>query len=602
MHKSLHFSLICLLCIAILLPNSAEASRQDFITLLTPEEQAYIAQDPLITVAFSPNKGPIQYMDQTGELQGISKDVLELASDLTGLRFSSITLSNMAEMRKAINSGTAQILSGIPIESEIQEAYSVEFGKPYLACSYGVLLPRGGDLDDRNTLRLALPVGLDIPKDFQNVHTITRFASIAECIQAVNDGKADFTYGNSYVLEFYAQGYRFQNLSVVPVSDRDQQICFGVAKDADPRLISILDKFITYIGQEGLLNITVKNVAVSTQPNTLIYWISLNPIASVSIGLMILILISVLAALLLKNSRRKAVMLRLEHQRYLLLSKVAQEYFYEYNFQTDTLILNKETAELFGTKEVFKKWSAQLKTTSQLDPTNIKLLETLYSFPQETAETDSDSINRGLELALPLANGEKRWFRLTRVVLYQQGHPTFSIGKLIDIEEEYRTRHELMQKSVTDGMTGLYNSVAAKELIDRAAQASREGVLFMLDLDNFKQVNDQYGHQTGDYVLKELAKILQQIFRKNDIIGRVGGDEFIVYAQNTSDREFIDKKCRQLQEAVGKIQVDEGQKQSVSIGVAIMTPPCLYEQLYQQADNALYVVKKNGRSGYHIYP
>lgn len=602
MHKLLRCLLGCVLGVIFLMPDvTLEAKESTFAEMLTEQERDFLMKNQQITVAFSPNKGPIQYMDSSGKQKGISKDVLEEVSAFTGLQFSFITLPNMKEMQKGINSGQVQILAGIPMEEEVQEAYAVNFSLPYLNCDYGVLLPRGGNLDNPEDLRLALTVGLDIPKEFHNTKAVLRFNTIQECIQAVNDRQADFTYGNGYVLEFYSQGYRYQNLSVVPFSGKNQQLCFGVSNNADPCLLSILDKYISHRGPDPFINTIIRNVAVSTQTETVASWISLNPKVSVAIGFLILVLISLLTFLILIGNRRKAMLLRMEHQRYLLLSEVSQEYFYEYNFQTDCLSLNPETAQLFGTKEVIKKWSSLLKETDKLDPGSQKMLEQLYAVCQEKEQPNAATISRGIDIKLPTATGKKRWFRLTRATLYRQNRPAYSIGKLIDIEDEYNTYHDLIQKSVSDGLTGLYNGVAAGKMVDRAIQNLREGVLFMLDLDFFKQVNDQCGHQTGDRVIQELAEILKQTFRKDDILGRVGGDEFVVFVANTANRSFIDKKCRELQEKVGKIQVGNGLVQSISIGVSIMEPPCQYEQLFQQADAALYFVKNNGRAGYYIF-
>lgn len=590
-----------LLILMVLLPvTAAFAQERSFAELLTEEEKSYIRQADCITVIFSPNKGPIQYADSDGTQKGISLDMLHQVSAVSGLEFEYVPLSGMQNIKNAIDHGEAQILAGIPVQQTLKDTYAVNFSRSYIECTYGVLLNRGASIDHPENLTLALTVGLDIPESFRNVKNIRRYDTIQECIAAVSRKEADFTYGNSYVLEFYSQGYKLQNLCIVPFAGSTQQICFGVSQQADPLLCSILDKSITYIGSDGILSFVVKNVAASTQPFTIASAISLNPRLSITVSLLVLLLILVLCASLVVNNRRKGALIRLEHQHHLLLSEAAREYFYEYNFQTDTLELNADTAELFGSQLIYKKWRSLLHHNTLLQKSDIAMLEQLYDVPGAPEENDRH-VSKSMELMLPLANHKKHWFRITRIILFHNGKPAYSIGKLVDIEEEHQTYDELMKKSVSDSLTGIYNTMAAKEFITHSLKNLRSGMLFMFDLDYFKQINDRFGHQTGDRVILEFTEILKRTFRENDIIARVGGDEFLVFAKNTSDTAFIENKCLSLQEQVRNIDLGHDYVQTISIGIAKLAPDSTYEKLFQQADAALYYVKEHGRAGYHIF-
>lgn len=590
-----------LLILMMLLPvTAAFAQEHSFAELLTEEEKNYIVQADCITVIFSPNKGPIQYADANGTQKGISLDMLHQISAVSGLEFEYVPLSGMQNIKDAIDQGEAQILAGIPVEQTVKDTYAVDFSQPYIECTYGVLLNRGGSIDHPENLTLALTAGLDIPENFRTVKSIRRYDTIQECIAAVSRKEADFTYGNSYVLEFYSQGYKLQNLCIVPFAGSTQQICFGVSQQADPLLCSILDKSITYVGLDGILNFVVKNVAASTQPFTIASAISLNPRLSIIVSLLVLLLIVVLCASLVVNNRRKGALIRLEHQHHLLLSEAAREYFYEYNFQTDTLELNADTAELFGSQLIYKKWRSLLHHNTLLQKSDIAMLEQLYDVPR-APEENNRHVSKSMELILPLPNDKKHWFRITRIILFHSGKPAYSIGKLVDIEEEHQTYDELMKKSVSDSLTGIYNTMAAKEFITHSLKNVRSGVMFIFDLDYFKQINDRFGHQTGDRVILEFTEILKRTFRENDIIARVGGDEFLVFAKNTSDTAFIENKCLALQKQVRNIDLDGDYVQTISIGIAKLAPDSTYEKLFQQADAALYYVKEHGRAGYHIF-
>ncbi|SFG34744.1 diguanylate cyclase (GGDEF) domain-containing protein [Lachnospiraceae bacterium C7] len=128
--------------------------------------------------------------------------------------------------------------------------------------------------------------------------------------------------------------------------------------------------------------------------------------------------------------------------------------------------------------------------------------------------------------------------------------------------------------------------------------------MFMLDIDNFKEVNDTFGHGKGDELIIKFANELSKEFRSGDIVGRLGGDEFMVFSPTLSDRKSIEKKAKELQNKLKWTIEENGIKVyvSVSIGVAIYpTDGKSYEELYKLADKALYYVKEHEKNGYCIY-
>lgn len=103
-----------------------------------------------------------------------------------------------------------------------------------------------------------------------------------------------------------------------------------------------------------------------------------------------------------------------------------------------------------------------------------------------------------------------------------------------------------------DWLTGLYNRRAAEAHVDEALLKNGGGMLLVLDIDHFKQVNDRYGHLIGDALLCEAARTLRDIFFPRDIIGRVGGDEFIIYILGGCSQEAVDGRAAQLAERLRK--------------------------------------------------
>ena len=128
-------------------------------------------------------------------------------------------------------------------------------------------------------------------------------------------------------------------------------------------------------------------------------------------------------------------------------------------------------------------------------------------------------------------------------------------------------------------------------------------MLFIVDIDRFKEVNDTFGHIKGDRILSETAASIKRCFRETDLTARFGGDEFIVFAKETTDIAWIHRQARRLNEAVSReIDIDgRSFRVSASIGIASLDGGQSLETLYARADKMLYQAKKGGRGGYRIY-
>ena len=171
-----------------------------------------------------------------------------------------------------------------------------------------------------------------------------------------------------------------------------------------------------------------------------------------------------------------------------------------------------------------------------------------------------------------------------------------------------REKDSLNKKVRTDYLTkisnlnGIKNSV--KMFINEKVSRSEGGTIFMFDIDHFKEVNDTFGHSKGDEALKKFAEILSKSFRAGDFVGRLGGDEFMVFSPCFNDHSVLVKKCSELLQVLS-FEITDGEKTvsvSASIGVAIFPDNAdTYDDLYKAADKALYHSKENGRNRYTFY-
>ena len=177
----------------------------------------------------------------------------------------------------------------------------------------------------------------------------------------------------------------------------------------------------------------------------------------------------------------------------------------------------------------------------------------------------------------------------------------------MDIDQEKRNASALQKKAEEDPLTGLLNKNFTHARIAAALENQPEGslsALLILDMDNFKQVNDRCGHPYGDTVLTWAAERLRHFFRSGDIIGRIGGDEFMIFLKNVPDTALVEKRCQGLLQAMSSLlDGREGAvKLSCSLGVALAPEHGrAFQELFQRADNALYQAKALGKNGYVIY-
>ena len=158
-----------------------------------------------------------------------------------------------------------------------------------------------------------------------------------------------------------------------------------------------------------------------------------------------------------------------------------------------------------------------------------------------------------------------------------------------------------------DGLTQLYNKVGTEHMINEWLHSDKSkcgGVMLMMDVDYFKQINDTYGHAVGDRVLYKVGHLLKSSFRENDIVGRIGGDEFLIFMDGITSEEFAIRRMESLQQYLRELPIEElkGHPLTCSMGAAF-TPKdgTEFEELYKHADEALYKTKRNGRDGFSIY-
>ena len=189
------------------------------------------------------------------------------------------------------------------------------------------------------------------------------------------------------------------------------------------------------------------------------------------------------------------------------------------------------------------------------------------------------------------------------------------IGRILELEDLHKSLSdrldrkiqevsEMKSRSYKDALTGLWNRAYTEDAVDAMLREGVKGALFMIDMDNFKAINDNYGHLEGDKTLKFFAEIMTKYAGEGDVLCRIGGDEFVTFIKDQTSKsvlgnhaaDIISDICHQLEEC--KYETNS----SVSIGIAQCPEDGTdFKTLYNAADKALYYVKQNGKNSYHFF-
>ncbi|MDE7177052.1 MAG: diguanylate cyclase [Lachnospiraceae bacterium] len=302
-------------------------------------------------------------------------------------------------------------------------------------------------------------------------------------------------------------------------------------------------------------------------------------------------------------TERKIVEEELQRQaeRLHILSEAEGEKIIDYNVKTDVMTIRASDDYGMAKDEIINKYLAKFseKTIFEEDVAYYRaVLDGLMRSPKHDT----------IEFRIKRFDEDYTWYQLNLTsLLGAEGYVTRIVGRMININERKMREMDLLLRAEKDALTGLYNQGATEQLIRSAIEGSGENdlsALMIIDLDNFKEANDLLGHANGDQLLEQTAGILNDMFKGGDVIGRIGGDEFLVYMRNLTTISDADEMAGDIVKKV-KFELDfEGQPIHVTCSVGVAVYPYhgeTYETLFEKADRAVYTVKANGKEGYRVY-
>lgn len=297
-------------------------------------------------------------------------------------------------------------------------------------------------------------------------------------------------------------------------------------------------------------------------------------------------------------SQRKYLHDKLHMERVLFhkITELTDETIFRLDLKTDIIqFLGKATA-ILGDVKVFDNYPDSVMHIYQIHEDDMEMHNLMiHNFQQ--------GIVQPVEMRYRLGKDDYEWYRTTYSFIRNSfDEPISVIGKMTNVH----ALKLLEEQAKTDLLTNLHNKMTTESETDKLFQyrPDKSHALLIVDIDNFKAVNDNLGHHFGDVVLKGIAEDIRTCFRKNDVIGRIGGDEFVVVMRDVSDTAIIIEKARLLCSVLNKV-FTEGETQievSASVGISMFpTDGETYEELYKKSDIALYEIKHSTKNGYRQY-
>lgn len=528
---------------------------------LSQEEKDYILKREPISAGSIDGGAPLHYKNSKGEITGIAVSVLDKIEEITGLKFE----YNLYESISDVFESNDDIAFGLTPEYAPKDIpLSISF------LESETILFKNASIDSNNLRdkKYASIKGGTLPNGIDKENAIF-YNSREETLNAVDKGDADYGYGNEYSIAFYTLQENYKNLVSIPVFKESREYAIGLLKE-DPILLSIINKSIEII-DDNQLNSIILEVASRVERK-----VSLGMIMD-NYGLIILIIIALIIGLLLwalvlnlKVRKEKEY----QNKKFNLLSKVSNEYLFEYNFLEDNLELSDKAFNLF-------KSIGNLEEVNRILKNNI-----LYR--------NSENYNEIIKLPLNLS--ESGFFKVVTSDLHnKKGQTYYIIGKLINISKEVAEKENLIIASQIDGLTGIYNATTGKALMKEKIRNKKPtdlDSLILIDCDDFKEINDNFGHLKGDEALINISKVLKESFSKDDIISRIGGDEFCIYTSDVNSKDEIISICKKVIENIKS--ADKSLSLSVSVGIVFFKENIAYNNLFEKADKAMYEAKNKG--------
>ncbi len=473
--------------VAAILEGAATA--ENYAVEFSETELSYLQDKEQLKIGYLKNLAPIQFQTDEG-FEGVAAYICDAITETTGLSAEFLPYDNTEDMLQALEDGEIEIIAGI----EKNDAYNnrVQYSKGYIDYVNVLIKNETADVGDVETNCMGIVKGektkWDTLADSQK-----ELATLADVLKSVENLETDFTVTNYYSANYYARQESCAHIITIPLSEQGVQY-LGFATGVDTRLISICNKCLYSIPEENIQIELLEHMDPEAENVTLKRYIEANPFQAIFVVAVafLFVLIVILWIMWEKEKHEKERAFNME--RYQTLSTLMDEYIFEGDFEEKKIHFDKKFAEHFdfGGDVDLNKYQGG---NEQLD-----------CFLGQIDKIWSEQNENSAEFQLKNKNGELFWYKLIAHKI-ESGSLKQLIGKMVCVQDEMEEKQLMRDKAEKDPLTGIYNREGFVQKVKNIYEQGKTEVSYaVMDIDNFKTVNDTLGHAGGDVALKILAE------------------------------------------------------------------------------------------------
>ena len=547
---------------------------------------------------------PFSMIKNNGEADGFSVELLR-ASLLAVGHDVTFEVGHWSDIKKQLELGSLEVLPLVGRTPEREDVF--DFTSPYISL-YGAVFAREENshyktLEDLHNLRIGVLKG-DNSEEFvrrKNLteHVITT-ASYEEAFNRLNNGEIDVVVAQRLVGLNLIEKLELSNIKSVisPLKEFRQDFCFAVT-EGNKALLAQLNEGLMVVTSDGTyeqlkkkwLSILSKEQDEKARNYLILIWL---------ISVLFIILVASFAIYRYRVYQE----VKLSEEKYRFLYKNMAQGAFHRRADGTFVDYNDNLLKMFGLT------ADQLMGKASMDP-RWKMIDedgailSGEEHPSMVAlRTGEPVFKNSIGIFNPIIN-DIVWLSIKAIPMFREGEtkPYQVFVTLHDVTENKHLENELRFLSLHDPLTKLYNRNELNAILDREVNRAKRNKgnfsVFMIDIDHFKKVNDDFGHHAGDTALCTVAKVIENSIRRSDQAARFGGEEFVVILADTGLSEatvLANRLCEKV--SAHEVSLENGEKINLTISIGVATFPEHADNevsLIKAADSAMYAAKSDGR-------
>lgn len=566
---------------------------------VTEQERQWLKEHPVIRIGVDKDYAPFEWINKNGNYVGFAADYIQSIGDRLGVKLEIVHKDSWSDVLELARQGSVDMLS-IAVSTKDRGAF-LNFTEPYITSSAVIInrVSQGyiGDLSNLNNQNVAIQKGHYtqelLSKDYPNISIIST-PNLMSALTMVSEGKADAYVGEVLTASYSMQKSGLANLRFAGQTLYKSDFCFAISK-AHPELESLVSKVLISMTQAE--KNTIFNRWHSLKIDTGVSPLTLTKYA---IGITFVLLLIALWIYRLRDEIRR----RRITEKSLQLAATVYQNSSEAMMVTDknniVIAVNPAFIEMTGftLDEVISKNATILKPTQQ----DTDFYETMWKSILDTGHWQG-------EIRSKHKSGDDcvQWLSINTI--YGDDRKVYQrVALFSDITERKNAEQLIHIQANYDALTKLPNRLMFIDRLEQEIKKSNRSLqpfaLLFLDLDNFKDVNDTFGHHVGDDLLVQTADRIIKCVRKSDTVARLGGDEYTVILPEMGDLLSLERIVQNILTSLSEpFDLEQYQSYiSASIGITLYpTDADSLDELLKNADMAMYRAKDLGRNRFSYF-